>query len=453
MPFDAPITISGNVWLDANGDAVKASESFTNAGGLNAVLTDNSGNVIQTAAVAAGGAFSFSKGASSENYKIVLTTTSPVAGTLLTASSLPAPGSGAWANTGVNPGGSTPTPGNRTGILSLTTPASGNVTNQNFGIEQTPVADAKAFTAPNSAFTYTAGTLIGGVGSYAVNANSGSLSGSAIKSLSGTDAEDCATASSCTTARTYKIQTINSNTRLFYSGSEVFANSSIPSFDPANLTVYGQRGQGFTAPTALGFTYSLVDAAGVASALVTYAIQTTTTPLPITLISFEGAANGCTAELFWTSGSEKDGRGYELEQSADGQSFRTIYTVACKNPGGDNSYRAAAAMNGDNAFFRLKLVGLDGRADYSQTIRLNSACGNSATVAVYPNPASQSIRLSGIGTAAAVKVFDLTGRLVLTAHDVSDGEALSVASLPAGGYLLEVSGNGLVMARLRLQKQ
>jgi len=137
--FQQMIPISGVVWDDGNGDATKAgAEVFTNAGGLNAVLTDVNGKVIQVVAVnASTGAYSFDQAIANNSYKVLLTTSTPAVGSTLLSSSLPATGA-IWNNTGVNLGGTANT-ANQTGIISISTGTTA-ITNQNFGIEQLPVA-------------------------------------------------------------------------------------------------------------------------------------------------------------------------------------------------------------------------------------------------------------------------------------------------------------------------
>ncbi len=143
LPFEAPITISGAVWDDANVDAVKGTaEAFTDAGGLYAVLTSSAGAVLQVQPVnAATGAYSFDQAISGTTYQVILSATAPSVGSNLTASSLPSPATGAWIHTGTNIAG-TASLSNKTGIISVTTGALGSaaLTNRNFGIEQLPLA-------------------------------------------------------------------------------------------------------------------------------------------------------------------------------------------------------------------------------------------------------------------------------------------------------------------------
>ena len=59
-------------------------------------------------------------------------------------------------------------------------------------------------------------------------------------------------------------------------------------------------------------------------------------------------------------------------------------------------------------------------------------------IAIYPNPTSDVLTVSGIGAGETVRVFTTDGRLVMTAQADSDGNGmLQVSSLNEGVYLLQ----------------
>ncbi|MES2777314.1 MAG: hypothetical protein V4722_24260 [Bacteroidota bacterium] len=133
------ITVSGNVWNDVDGTAtVNGAEAFgTDAGStsLTAYLVDAGGLVVGSSDVNnTTGAYSITSGASNTAYTIRLSNTAGVLpGAAAPAASLPT----GWSNTGVNLGGVANT-GNQTGTISIN--AAGNLSNQNFAVEQPPTA-------------------------------------------------------------------------------------------------------------------------------------------------------------------------------------------------------------------------------------------------------------------------------------------------------------------------
>jgi hypothetical protein len=137
-------TISGNVLNDVNGvtnNTVNGAGS--NAGGLNAVLVDNAGNVVAVAPIAADGSYSFSN-LDAGDYNVVLSTASPVVGSPAPASSLPA----GWISSAENNGTGSGTDGTADGksaTISLTS-ANPNTSNVNFGIQELPTAASTTLT-------------------------------------------------------------------------------------------------------------------------------------------------------------------------------------------------------------------------------------------------------------------------------------------------------------------
>ncbi|MEO6834264.1 MAG: hypothetical protein ABI378_16215, partial [Chitinophagaceae bacterium] len=213
----SPILVSGNVWNDADGSGTKnGSEPFTNAAGsgevLYAILVQSSNTysgdstIYAVNPVGSDGTYSFSNVPANNSYEVRI------------VSSAALPQNGANLNT-VTPklapryvGVSTNNNGiittyamgtlNPRNILGLVTASKTSV---NFGIEQTPTADPKTFSAPNTAFTKNITITIDGIPTYGINGNSSALQGSSLKSLSGNDPEDCASASSCALGKKYLI--------------------------------------------------------------------------------------------------------------------------------------------------------------------------------------------------------------------------------------------------------
>ena len=61
-------------------------------------------------------------------------------------------------------------------------------------------------------------------------------------------------------------------------------------------------------------------------------------------------------------------------------------------------------------------------------------------IQVYPNPAQDFIELRGLKSSAMIELLDVRGRLLYAASASTAKERISIAELPAGVYLLRVSG-------------
>lgn len=137
------VTIPGNIWNDANGNAVINAGEAGISNGLWANLTDPNGNVIASVRVNTDGTYSFqiatSYLAASGNYSVVLTNIAKHEGDPLPTADTP---TGGYGYTGVNRGSTGADNTNRTGkfnIGNLSTVAGGTTTAPvNFGISNDP---------------------------------------------------------------------------------------------------------------------------------------------------------------------------------------------------------------------------------------------------------------------------------------------------------------------------
>ncbi|XZF16551.1 DUF6923 family protein [Chitinophagaceae bacterium MMS25-I14] len=247
MTFNT-ISVSGNVYDDQNGLTDNTvNGSGTNGGGLNAVLIDNAtGKVAATTTVAANGTYSFA-GIDGGNYSVEITTATATVGNTPPSVTLPS----GYVSTGENLGLAAGSDGTANGILSLGS-VSANTTNANFGMEQTPTANAVTATSQQ---------------------NPGGNAAVVVPVLNGTDPEQ-GTFPGTGNADTVIINTLPVNGTLYYNGVAVTAGQQINDYNPALLTVNPNDGI-----TSLSFTYSEVDAAGKVSpaAVVTMPFTTATT--------------------------------------------------------------------------------------------------------------------------------------------------------------------------------
>ena len=87
-------------------------------------------------------------------------------------------------------------------------------------------------------------------------------------------------------------------------------------------------------------------------------------------------------------------------------------------------------------YFKLKQLDYDGGYSYSDIILV--AGGKASEVAVYPNPVRTELTVTGVAAGAPYVLRDAYGRIVR--RGVLKGQALQVAELVSGLYLLEVDG-------------
>ena len=167
--------------------------------------------------------------------------------------------------------------------------------------------------------------------------------------------------------------------------------------------------------------------------------------LPIELLSFEALkGNSCEAKLAWASATESKFDYFQLEQSTDGKNFAQAGIVQ-KSKGSNSKYEQIAelrAPKGSNVYYRLKMVDLDRSVHYSKTLGLQSDCSKKSSILISPNPASNTILIKDFNSTGNLYIYDITGRLVLTAAISEDGnQQINVANLTSGTYLVQVTSN------------
>lgn len=180
----------------------------------------------------------------------------------------------------------------------------------------------------------------------------------------------------------------------------------------------------------------------------TFATAQSQDPLPIELLSFtvepEAVGNLCR----WATASETNNDYFDLEQSTDGDVFKSIQRVEGFGVGSTTETRYYSYLDGEVCkgivYYRLKQVDIDGHFSYSDVIAVN--CNKSNTdVAVYPNPANYSITYTFFEETdgnVTMEVLDMVGKIVLQeTHDVKRGYNTiesSVNNLSTGVYYLKL---------------
>jgi hypothetical protein len=174
--------------------------------------------------------------------------------------------------------------------------------------------------------------------------------------------------------------------------------------------------------------------------LVTYGNGSVEPPLPVELARFTASASGESVDLRWSTTSEENNAGFDVERSTDGETFTTIgFEPGVGTTEEAQSYRFVdrEAPFATTLFYRLRQVDTDGTFEYSPVVEVQVTPSAVALLPVAPNPVSASARLRyelPEATAVRLQVFDLLGRRVAT---LADGEK------PAGRHEVSWRSSGL----------
>jgi len=178
------------------------------------------------------------------------------------------------------------------------------------------------------------------------------------------------------------------------------------------------------------------------------------TPIPVELASFAGTASGEAVTLAWTTASETNNAGFDVERSVDGRTFAPIgHKAGFGTTTAPRRYRFVDAdvPFADTLFYRLRQVDVDGTQDYSPVVRVGLSRPHFALLPNAPNPFNGSTQLRytlAEEAAVSLQVYDLLGRRVASLVD---------AAQPAGRYTVTLNGTtfspGTYVVRLQADGQ
>lgn len=299
-------SISGNVFNDANGLTDNTvNGTGTNAGGLNAVLIDAGTNtVVAVVPVNADGTYQFNNAALPGDYAIAITTATATPGNTPPAVILPK----GWVATGEHLGTDAGNDGLPDGILTGITLSNTNLTQANFGIERTPVAENVEQTIP-------------------IPLKNIIPIGSLSTPVRGSDPED----GTMGNGNTLVITKLPTNSTLFYNNKAVTAGQVIPDFNPLLLSFTDLQGGAMLT----SFEYTFVDAANQKGVPATYTVKWDSA-LPVTFKTVDAYFDNGQLVVNWSTVMEKDNDHFEVELSRDGTTFTAIGTLSSKAPGGNS---------------------------------------------------------------------------------------------------------------------
>ena len=159
-------------------------------------------------------------------------------------------------------------------------------------------------------------------------------------------------------------------------------------------------------------------------------------PLPITIISFNGVRQDNSVKLTWETENEIDFSNFEVQRSTGNNVWQTIATINAGNTGGRNNY-TATDVNPDKGInlYRLKENDKTGTYKYSGIVKINFA--KVFNVTAYPNPATNQIIIQADKKITSINLADLNGR-VIKEFSISNNNTYDISTIPSGVYFLKI---------------
>ena len=156
----------------------------------------------------------------------------------------------------------------------------------------------------------------------------------------------------------------------------------------------------------------------------------TSPTLAVELINFNAATEGSKNHLTWSTASETNNKGFDIERSRDGETFQSIGTV--KAIGKAGNYNFTDAVPFATSYYRLKQVDFDGTETYSKVVSVANKGGKS--LKVYPTLVSNGF-LAVDTEGGDYSIYNIVGQQVQSGKTA---QRLDVSALAKGTYFLKV---------------
>ena len=146
--------------------------------------------------------------------------------------------------------------------------------------------------------------------------------------------------------------------------------------------------------------------------------------------------------LTWSVADQVDVAGYELERAIGEGAFEKVADIPYKENGSlEVAYSVLTPWIERSAYYRIKQLDYAGTFDYSNTIFVGGNDNLTEQFKMFPNPASNMVRMSVPAGIHTVDLIGASGQVLrsLTADEVRR-EGLDVSSVPADLYVVRPVG-------------
>ncbi|MEO5584600.1 MAG: T9SS type A sorting domain-containing protein [Flavobacteriales bacterium] len=186
-----------------------------------------------------------------------------------------------------------------------------------------------------------------------------------------------------------------------------------------------------------------------------WTLSNTQSPLPITLVAWDGQCEGKVVKLTWTTASEQDNHHFTIEKSRDANDWSAIGTV----PGAGNSSSMISYSFTDDgaqglAYYRLRQTDINGTTTVSNTIA--AGCGTDNGIAIV-NAWDDGDHLNIVVSSTLDAVYDLTlmdaqGKVMATraSQVINTGSTtlqVDKRGISTGIYMVQLLNSTNVMSR------
>lgn len=173
--------------------------------------------------------------------------------------------------------------------------------------------------------------------------------------------------------------------------------------------------------------------------------------LPIGLLNFSGYKDGSRNQLRWTTSSEQNNSGFEVQRSTDGINYTALGFVNTQAPGGNSTIQLNYAFTDNNVigsrqYYRLRQVDFDNHSKLSNIVLIKGDKPVTLMIdGLFPNPARTLVNVliaAPNKDKVTLVITDIAGRiviqLVLNVETGSSTIPVDISRLSNGTYLVKL---------------
>ncbi|GGG38253.1 T9SS type A sorting domain-containing protein [Hymenobacter glacieicola] len=199
----------------------------------------------------------------------------------------------------------------------------------------------------------------------------------------------------------------------------------------------------------------------------TFTLSEATEPLPVTLTAFDAKRTNQDVVLTWQTIMELNSKGFEVQVSNDGRTFRTLTFIPSVTPNSERlrtyRYEDKEGSKSGMRYYRLRQIDLNGTEHFygPKIVNFGGAQQSGKVATAFPNPFTDALYLTMDANGASeanLTLVDLTGRVIRQQRVVLSAGSNSVAlnnltDLQPGVYLLRLAKSGNATETIRVVKQ
>ena len=183
--------------------------------------------------------------------------------------------------------------------------------------------------------------------------------------------------------------------------------------------------------------------------------------VPVELTSFTASVSGNAVQLNWTTATELNNQGFEIERKSVNTQWERIGFVAgfgTTTESKSYTFTDNTAAQGSYTY-RLKQIDFDGTFSYSQEVEVNTAIPTEFTLAQnYPNPFNPTTKINysvPFDSKVTISVYSITGELVaeLVNNFVTAGSHsvnFDASNLSSGMYIYKMTAGSFTQSNKML---